>query len=77
MASGYVLDTSKEITNAEAAKSYHDPKAAAKAFQQQGRVTSWFRIFTSTDYLFSDALGVGNPAIRYLTVDGASQGMAI
>lgn len=74
MKSGYVQDTSKEVTNAEAAKTYHDPTAALASFQAQGRETSWYVLYTSTDYLFSDAVGVSNQVYRYLTTTGATDG---
>jgi hypothetical protein len=76
MKSGYVRDEGRMVTNADAAKEYHDPKAATAAFAQQGRETSWLAIYSSTDYLFSDALAVGNQVYRYLTIDGASAGFA-
>jgi hypothetical protein len=76
MRSGYTLDASQAISNADAAKSYTDPAAALAAFQQQGRETSWFVRYLSTDYLFSDAAGVSNQVYRYQTPDGASAGMA-
>lgn len=74
MRSGYTRDTFQEVTNADAAKNYKDPAAAAAAFAQQGRETSWYVKYFSTDYLFSDAIAVANQAYRYLTIEGASQG---
>jgi len=75
MKSGYVRDTWTERTNADAAKGYHDPKAAAAAFAAQGRETSWIAQYSSTDYAFSDALAVSSQVFRYLTSSGASDGM--
>lgn len=76
MRSGYVRDTWQPISNADAAKSYRDPKAAAAAFIAQGRETSWNVLYSSRDYPFSDALVVGNQLFRYLTPDGAVAGQA-
>lgn len=76
MKSGYVRDEWHPVTNADAAKTYANPKDAATAFVAQGRETSWFAAYTSTDYPFTDALGVGNQVFRYLTTDGAAAGQA-
>lgn len=74
MKSGYTLDTFQELTNADAAKGYKDPKGALRAFAEQGRESSWRAVYFSTDYLFSDAVGVSSQVTRYLTVDGATLG---
>lgn len=74
MGLGYYVDRSEEITNDEAAATYHDPKAAKVAFAQQGRETSWF--ITYIAYYHVSALGVGDQVIRYLTPEGATQGQA-
>lgn len=74
MKSGYTQDTFKELTNADAAKNYADPNAAALAFQQQGRETSWISDYSSLDYPYSDAIVVSNQVFRYLTITGASDG---
>lgn len=76
MKSGYVRETFREVLNSEAAKSYKDPKATLAAFQAQGRETSWLAAYTSTDYLFSDAIGVSSQVYRFLTPVGAVQGHA-
>lgn len=76
MKSGYVRDTWEALTNADAAKNYANPKAAAAAFIAQGRETSWLAAYNSTDYAFSDALVVSNQVFRYLTPDGAGAGQA-
>lgn len=76
MKSGYVRDQWHEVTNAQAAATYADPKAAAAAFIAQGRETSWQAAYSSTDYPFSDALGVSNQLFRYLTPTGAEAGQA-
>jgi hypothetical protein len=76
MKSGYVRDDWREITNADAAKTYANPKAAAAAFVTQGRETSWYTQYSSSDYAFSDAIGVANQLYRYLTPDGAAAGQA-
>lgn len=77
MKSGFVLETFKEVTNADAAKGYKDQKGALKAFQTQGRETSWYAVYTSVDYEFSDALIVASQVNRYLTTDGAIQGFQL
>lgn len=74
MRSGYTRERWELITNADAAKNYKDPKAAAAAFVKQGRETSWLAVYSSTDYPFSDAIAVGSQVYRYLTIDGASAG---
>jgi hypothetical protein len=74
MKSGYVRDDWRAVTNADAAQTYANPKAAEAAFTAQGRETSWYARYTSTDYLFSDALGVSSQVYRYLTIDGATAG---
>lgn len=76
MKSGYTQDEFHIATNADAAKTYHDPKAAAAAFIAQGRETSWYVRYGSTDYAFSDALGVASQVYRYLTPEGAAAGQA-
>lgn len=76
MKSGYVQDEFEAVTNAEAAKTYADPKAAAAAFIAQGRETSWVSAYSSTDYAFSDALVVSDQVFRYLTPAGAEAGQA-
>lgn len=76
MKSGYVQDEFHVSTNADAAKTYHDPKAAAAAFIAQGRETSWYTAYSSTDYVFSDAIGVADQVYRYLTPEGAAAGQA-
>ena len=76
MKSGYTLDASQVVTNAQAAQTYKDPKAALKAFQQQGRETSYYVRYLSTDYLFSDAVGVADQVYRYTSAAGAVQGQA-
>lgn len=74
MRSGYVRENWKPVTNAEAAATYRDPKAAAAAFAQQGRETSWYALYTSTDYPLTDALGVSSQVYRYSTIEGATAG---
>jgi hypothetical protein len=74
MKPGYSLDESMEITNSSAAAGYPNPNAALKAFQSQGRETSWYVRYVSTDYLFSDAIGVADQVFRYTTADGAISG---
>lgn len=76
MKSGYVRDVWQPVTNADAAKTYANPKAAAAAFLAQGRETSWNAKYSSTDYLFSDAIVVSSQVYRYLTPAGAGDGMA-
>jgi hypothetical protein len=76
MASGYVRDEWHAISNADAAKTYRDPKATAAAFVAQGRETSWYGAYSSADYPFSDALGVSEQLYRYLTPEGAATGQA-
>lgn len=76
MRSGYVQDEFEVVTNADAAKTYADPKAATAAFVAQGRETSWYTSYSSTDYLFSDAIGVADQVYRYLTPEGAEAGQA-
>lgn len=76
MASGFTQEEFGERTNAASAQTYADPKAALKAFQAQGRETSWFTSYFSTQYLVSDAIGVANQVYRYSTAAGAAQGQA-
>lgn len=73
---GYTQSEFHIATNADAAKTYRDPKAAAAAFVAQGRETSWYAEYSSPDYATSDALVVGSQVFRYLTSEGAVQGMA-
>jgi hypothetical protein len=76
MKSGYVREDWREVTNAQAASTYHDPKAAAAAFKAQGREISWYAAYSSRDYVFSDAVGVSSQVYRFLTPAGAGDGMA-
>lgn len=76
MRSGYVRDEFEAVTNAQAAATYHDPKAAAAAFAKQGRETSWYAAYSSADYAFSDAIAVSSQVFRYLTAAGANQGLS-
>lgn len=72
----YSLDQSIEIANADAAKLYPNAKAAAKAFQAQGRESSWYVDYLADSIQFFDALGVSDQVFRYTTVAGAGAGQA-
>lgn len=75
MPSGFTVDEFREVTNAEAAQSYLDPAAALAAFAAQGRESAWFVRYLSDDYIFTDASGVSDQAVRYLTPEGADAGL--
>lgn len=72
----YTLDQSMELANADAAKLYPNAKAAAKAFQAQGRESSWYVDYLADTIQFFDALGVSDQVFRYATVAGAGAGQA-
>lgn len=75
MSSAYNVDEFAEVTNAEAAKTYKDPKAALRAFQAQGRETSFYAGY-SADFPFFGALGVSDQVYRYSSPAGAVAGQA-
>jgi hypothetical protein len=74
MPSRFRVDKFHGVTNEEAAAGYADPAAALLAFQQQGRESSWYVLFTS-DISFSNASGVSDQVIRFATVEGADLGL--
>lgn len=74
--SGYAVEQFHEVTNADAAQTYKDPKATLKAFAQQGRESSWFVLYDTTLYAASDAIGISDQVYRYSTAAGATTGQA-
>lgn len=71
---GYTQDKNEELSNEAAAQNYDDPAAALAAFVAQGRETSWYVEYSSTDYTYSNALVIADQVFRYATIAGAEAG---
>lgn len=71
--SGYATDDDYILTNEDAAKNYDDPKAALRAFKEQGREIAYFRSFEH-ESIFNPATRFAEQVTRYLTPEGAIAG---
>lgn len=71
--SGYSTDDDYTVTNEDAAKNYDDPKAALKAFKEQGREIAYFRSFEHQS-IFNPATRFAEQVTRYVTPEGALAG---